>query len=88
MLAKRIQVYGQVQGVGFRWQACSEARLRGIKGWAHNRPDGSVEVHAEGEASAIAGFIDWLRQGPRGAIVEDLLESDTAIQHYPDFTRG
>lgn len=47
VIAKRIQVYGRVQGVGFRWFTCQEARLLGVVGWVLNRPDGSVEIHAQ-----------------------------------------
>ncbi|MGH7500689.1 MAG: acylphosphatase, partial [Longimicrobiales bacterium] len=71
---RRFRVDGRVQGVGFRAWACRtglEHRLRGI---VQNRDDGSVEVEAEGPASALDGFAAALRQGPRYARVDTIEE--------------
>ena len=45
----------------------------GIRGWVRNEADGSVEVHAEGDAEALLRFERALRQGPRSARVDDVL---------------
>lgn len=65
----RIVVRGRVQGVGFRWAAVSEARRHGLRGWARNAPDGSVEIVAEGDVAAVEALLDWCRQGPPSARV-------------------
>lgn len=57
-------VSGQVQGVGLRWATRSQALALGLVGWAANRPDGRVEVVAEGPAAARAALAGWLRDGP------------------------
>ncbi|MBW2225118.1 MAG: acylphosphatase [Deltaproteobacteria bacterium] len=63
---KRIHlvVRGRVQGVYFRATAQREARQHGLSGWVKNRPDGSVEVVAEGEEDDSPTFAD-LRPGWR-----------------------
>ena len=65
-------VSGRVQGVGFRYWACREAEGLGLVGWVRNNDDGSVEIVAEGEASALDRFAAWLEAGPPGAFVERL----------------
>jgi acylphosphatase len=68
----RAVVRGRVQGVGFRASVREQARRLGLRGWAKNLMDGTVEVVAEGEAAAIQGFLEYLRQGPPGARVQGL----------------
>jgi len=65
----RATVSGIVQGVGFRWSARTEAARLAVTGFARNRPDGTVEVEAQGAPDAVSAFVDWLRHGPAGASV-------------------
>jgi acylphosphatase len=71
IVARRYIVRGLVQGVGFRWFVLRRARERGVGGWVQNRPDGTVEVLAEGEPTALEGLEGDLRSGPRSARVSD-----------------
>jgi len=64
-----IKITGVVQGVGFRYFARSVAAGLGLGGYVRNRPDGSVEVVAEGDRPAMSAFIGELRVGPRHAAV-------------------
>jgi acylphosphatase len=73
-------VRGQVQGVGFRWFVTRQAALLGLTGWVANRPDGSVEVVAEGPADALDGLQGLLAGGPAGARVERVETSRGAAQ--------
>ncbi len=66
-------VVGRVQGVGFRYSACAKAGELRLGGWVRNLDDGSVEVVAEGAADRVALFEQWLRRGPTGAYVRELL---------------
>lgn len=68
--ARRVVVRGHVQGVFFRAYVADEARRRGVGGWAANRGDGSVEVHAEGPPDAVAAVIDACRAGSERARVD------------------
>jgi acylphosphatase len=64
------QVYGQVQGVGYRYFARQVARRLNLQGYVRNRADRSVEVVAEGEKRALDQLLTQLKQGPSAAIVE------------------
>lgn len=64
------RVYGQVQGVGFRYFARQTARRLNLQGYVRNREDRSVEVVAEGEKHALDQFLARLKQGPSAAVVE------------------
>lgn len=62
-------VRGRVQGVWYRGAAREQALARGIRGWARNRADGSVEILAEGSPTAIDELEAWCEQGPPAARV-------------------
>jgi acylphosphatase len=82
----QIMVRGRVQGVFFRASAQREAKRLGLCGWVRNRPDGSVEILAEGEEVAIRDLCSWAQKGPGAARVERV---DTRWRSYsgefPDF---
>lgn len=65
-------VRGTVQGVGFRWFVRRQASALALTGWTANQPDGSVRVVVEGPASPLEQMAGLLRQGPPGAIVEQV----------------
>lgn len=65
----RVIVSGRVQGVFFRDTCQRVASGLGVRGWVRNRPDGSVEVAAEGDRDAIGQLIEWCREGPPRAHV-------------------
>ena len=67
--AVHIVVRGRVQGVWFRGNAQSFASERGLKGWAKNCPDGTVEIHVEGAKEKLDQFIKWCAKGPPSADV-------------------
>ena len=68
--AFRVTVRGRVQGVGFRWWVCSAAERHSITGWVENRPDGSVEIYAEGASGALGRFLIEAEKGPPLSRVE------------------
>ena len=65
-------VTGRVQGVNFRYYTQREAERLGLHGYALNRADGSVEVVAEGEHTALETLLAWLHHGPPAARVDQL----------------
>lgn len=70
--AFRARIFGQVQGVGFRYSTQEKARRLGVKGYVRNLPDGCVEVYAEGENKSIKELLVWLKKGPPGAYVRQV----------------
>lgn len=86
-VARRAIVTGHVQGVFFRAHVAQAAQRAGAAGWAANRPDGSVEIHAEGEPDAVAAVLDAARRGPRGARVEDVAVREAEPEGCRGFAR-
>jgi acylphosphatase len=74
VIRKRLVVRGLVQGIGFRVSVAR--RASGVAGWARNLPDGGVEVVLEGEPDAVARMEAFVREGPRGARVDEVEADD------------
>jgi len=70
MHAQRLEIFGFVQGVGFRAFVARTARMRGLRGWVRNRHDGSVEALLIGEEVEIAAVAEQCRRGPPLARVD------------------
>ncbi len=73
---RRIVVHGRVQGVFFRDTTRRRASSRGVAGWVSNRPDGAVEAVFEGDPDAVRSMVEFVREGPRGAEVGRVEESE------------
>jgi acylphosphatase len=78
LTARRYIVSGRVQGVGFRFFVLEAAEAEGLSGWVTNRPDGDVEVFAEGDRDAVDRLEGRLRSGPPAARVETVDRQDEA----------
>ena len=64
MKAIEVDVFGLVQGVGFRWFAQRTAQQHNIVGWVSNQTDGSVKIQAQGSQSDLIDFLSVLEKGP------------------------
>lgn len=64
-----IIVHGKVQGVGFRYHTRLQASQFELTGYVQNRPDGTVEIVAEGPPQSLEQFVTWTHQGPPAATV-------------------
>jgi acylphosphatase len=71
-------VHGRVQGVGFRWWTRSRALELGLTGFAANKPDGRVQVVAQGPRSGAERLLDLLRSGETPGSV------DTVVADWSD----
>ena len=65
-------VRGRVQGVGFRYYVVEEALALGLRGYARNEYDGSVEVLAQGPRPALERLVALLWRGPSAARVSEV----------------
>jgi acylphosphatase len=59
--------------VFYRASTREQALALGIAGHAMNRPDGTVEVLASGEAKALDALERWLWRGPPGARIDEVV---------------
>jgi len=79
--AIRLRIQGRVQGVGYRAWLEGEALAHGLRGWARNRRDGSVEALLIGPSDAVEAVIAACHHGPRLAKV-------TAVERSPGSDDG
>ena len=66
-------VHGYVQGVGFRWWTRSRALELGLSGYASNRPDGRVQVVAQGAREKCQRLLDLLQGGNTPGSVDNVV---------------
>ncbi|MEO5886810.1 MAG: acylphosphatase [Anaerolineales bacterium] len=72
MVRAHVWVKGRVQAVGFRAHVEYSARQIGaLTGWVRNVGYDTVEAIVEGERGKVERFIETMKQGPRGARVDE-----------------
>lgn len=59
----KLQFYGSVQGVGFRYTARHAANMYRLTGYVKNEYDGSVTCEVQGDQDSIDAFVRTLNQG-------------------------
>ena len=77
----RVIIKGRVQGVGFRYWTCGEARRLGLRGWVRNRPDGAVEALFAGPGARVEDMLAACWRGPNFARI-----TTVDVQDAPDET--
>ncbi|WP_326547292.1 acylphosphatase [Mycolicibacterium sp. ND9-15] len=70
-------VHGHAQGVGFRWWTRARALELGLTGFATNKPDGRVQVVAQGPKQACQRLLDLLQSGDTPGRVDDVVADFT-----------
>jgi acylphosphatase len=80
-----IKITGKVQGVFFRASTKAVADQIGVKGFVKNEKDGSVYVEAEAEEAFLEMFVDWCKEGPEKAKVENVEVVDGEPKNYRNF---
>lgn len=65
-------ISGDVQGVFYRDSMRRVAHKYGVVGWVRNLFDGRVEAVLEGERDLVEKVIQWSREGPPAARVQDV----------------
>ena len=72
-----LHITGKVQGVWYRASAKDKALSLGLTGKIWNNPDDSVGAVIQGPGDKIKDFIQWCKEGPPLAKVEDVLFEET-----------
>ena len=78
-IARRYFISGIVQGVGFRYFTQDEAERLRLSGYVRNLRDGRVEVYAIGSPEKLARLRTILGRGPRGAMVQHVVEESAEL---------
>ncbi|MFI5263828.1 MAG: acylphosphatase, partial [Candidatus Kapaibacterium sp.] len=72
-------VTGLVQGVGFRYYTHKEAVALKLTGFVRNIHNDSVEIEAQGTEDHIERLIEWVKKGPRNAIVDSVRQIEMKV---------
>ena len=86
--ARRFTVKGRVQGVFFRESTRRVAENLGITGHAINLSNGDVEVLACGESAALDALAEYLKDGPRMAVVSSVSSEVVEAEPAERFKTG
>jgi acylphosphatase len=86
VVRRRFIVSGRVQGVGFRAWTVRRAQVLDLRGTVRNRPDGTVELEAEGSEDAMRRLRELIARGPESAVVRQVREEpESRFDLPPDF---
>ena len=83
----KLEVYGLVQGVGFRFMTKKLADELGVKGIVMNRNDGSVYIEAQADPMTLQQFISQVKLSPSpSGRVDDVHIAEIDHAPYKDFS--
>jgi acylphosphatase len=75
VIAVQFDIYGRVQGVGYRWFVMKSAQELNLVGTVKNNPDRSVTVVVQGDETIINILKEILIKGPALSRVSDIKQS-------------
>jgi acylphosphatase len=85
LFSLRVLISGKVQGVGYRLWTVRQAKCLGLKGWVRNLPDDGVEAVFSGDRPAVLQMVQLCHQGPRAAVVKEVIETNSNENNFDDF---
>jgi acylphosphatase len=87
MMQKTIAITatGKVQGVCYRKHAQDKAMKLQLTGTVENLKNGSVYIVATGSSEQLQQMIQWCKQGPPGATVEEVITAELTFQNFTGF---
>ncbi len=80
-----IRIFGRVQGVNFRYAAKQAAESLGITGYVQNKDDGSVFITGSGEENQLNEMVNWCKEGPSMAKVDDVKVEEVPYEQHNGF---
>lgn len=84
-VARRYEIRGLMQGVGFRHHVRGAAVACGLAGWARNSAGGSVEVHVQGTPDQLLRFSSMISNDSNYAGRLLIKESDAQTEPCAGF---
>ena len=81
----RLTIKGKVQGVFYRATAKDVADLIGLRGWIRNLPNNNVEITATAPEETLQKFVNWCKQGPPKAKVDDVIIEELSLEEFNGF---
>ncbi|MEM9338261.1 MAG: acylphosphatase [Bacteroidota bacterium] len=85
MVCYRLVISGKVQGVFYRASTKKMADSLHLSGWVQNEADGTVHAEVEGAEEKVMEMIEWCKQGPVHAIVNEVVHDQINTQGYQGF---
>lgn len=84
MLEMRLVVHGRVQGVGYRYSIIEfiEENQLMVKGYVWNKPNGTVEILAQGDIETLKDIRRFAVIGSDRSVVRDIEEAISEISEY------
>ena len=86
---KRIHIIvsGNVQGVFYRHNTNIVANKLGLKGFVRNLSNGDVEVVAEGKEEKLKELIEFCKEGPESAHVDNVkIKYEKSTEEFNTFS--
>jgi acylphosphatase len=80
-----VEYAGRVQGVGFRYAARTIAHRYQVSGYVRNRPDGRVELVAEGDPQEVDAFVGEVRERFFGNIRDERTDVQPGTGEFSGF---
>jgi len=81
-----IKLTGKVQAVGFRMYVQDIAKKLEINGIVRNDPnDKSLYIEAESDEETLNDFLDYVKQGPPRAKIENCSVKEAELVNYKQF---
>lgn len=85
-VVRTFEVFGRVQGVGFRAFTKDKAIELGLSGWVRNTVDRTVEGEVRGTQVQVDQFLFLLKKGPALARVDNIVTNNIETdQQYHGF---
>lgn len=80
----RLVVHGRVQGVGYRYSIIEfiEQNQLMVKGYVYNKPNGTVEILAQGDIESLKDIRRFAVKGSSRSEVRDIEEAIHDITEY------
>ncbi len=72
MITVLLEIKGKVQGVFYRATARRIAEKNNLNGWIKNKSNGNVEAVVTGRKEDVDIFIEWCKEGPEKAVVDEV----------------